>query len=350
MAFFSLFFAFSRSDYLELSFKTFRKHVGTSRPALVKFYSLHCGDCQSQFPGFITASTLYTDVLFAGVDCPKEDDVCEYFQVKDYPATHFFHPGNFTPIPYKGNHSVSEYITYIENITGIQPNPTAPPHIVKITAKSHQKLINDTTCGLLTYITEQCPECPLLLPQLKQLSSAFLADPNITIATVKCKTYPELCPSAVDTLDEPVPDQGLVMNLLFRGQTKKYQGTLQISSMVEAVNRKCGVNRQTNGLLKDSVGTVPEADEIVEDFVTALHKHLLVEKMRAISGAEFYIKTMERFLEKGMDGIKADIAMMAATLKQRKGSEAVLDNIKRRYNVAMKFLPKQIEDDVYANL
>jgi hypothetical protein len=104
-----------------------------------------------------------------------------------------------------------------------------------------------------------------------------------------------------------------------------------------------------SGLLSDEAGLVSGAGEIVTEFLAKPDQaDKAIEKMQQISGTEFYVTVMKRFLTKGKEQIQKDIETLSATLKLRQGSWPTLDSIKRRLNVFQLFVsspkPEPIED------
>jgi hypothetical protein len=64
--------------------------------------------------------------------------------------------------------------------------------------------------------------------------------------------------------------------------------------------------------------------------------------MKDVSGAGFYVKMMERFMDKGIDQLKKDMALMKAMMDTRKASWPTLDEMKRRYNIVNSLVPTPI--------
>jgi hypothetical protein len=104
--------------------------------------------------------------------------------------------------------------------------------------------------------------------------------------------------------------------------------------LVDLINAQCGTERA------DHVGTIPDADVIAMGFVFASNKEDLIEQMKKIEGADFYVKVMERFMDKRLEKLKQDAIDMKNCLEKVTVSKAALDTMKRRYNVYPKFVPK----------
>jgi protein disulfide-isomerase A6 len=123
------------------------------------------------------------------------------------------------------------------------------------------------------------------------------------------------------------------------GTWTNYTGSRSIAALVANVNRKCGVNRRTDGSLEGSAGRIQKADEIAQNFVSSDDRRGLIEKVKEIPGTEFYVKAMERIIAGGIEQLKKDIQAMKKILEEERGSVASLDGMKRRCNVFSSFLP-----------
>jgi hypothetical protein len=182
---------------------------------------------------------------------------------------------------------------------------------------------------------------------IQMRSRVWLAwnSPSIAVGTFDCEWYGPMCRELGVQIYpdyEPEDETGIRSQIrgFNRGEWSNYTGSPSLNGLVQNINRICGVDRRIDGLLGESPGRIPEADEIAKEFITADNQEELIAKMKAIQGAEFYVKIMERFVAKGFDQMKKDIAAMKKNLEMRKGSRRSLDEIKKRYNVINQFIPK----------
>jgi hypothetical protein len=174
---------------------------------------------------------------------------------------------------------------------------------------------------------------------MAQLSSIFSADGNVTSGIIDCERFRETCKPAQlprqGEYDEGSP--GLMM--IINGTLYNYTGPRLINSFVKTVNRECGTHRRIDGLLNDWAGTIKGADDLAKEFMNATDKNDVVQKMKTIEGAGYYVRVMERYLQKGVAQIKADVLEMRTNMENRKLSFSALDAMKQHYNVFMRFLP-----------
>jgi hypothetical protein len=83
----------------------------------------------------------------------------------------------------------------------------------------------------------------------------------------------------------------------------------------------------------------------VTEFLAAEVKDEIIEKMKKVAGAEFYVKAMERYVAQGNHQIQKDVQVMREMLDMRHGSMKALDGMKRRYNIFIKFLPAEGDEE-----
>jgi thioredoxin-like negative regulator of GroEL len=325
------FLFFSRSAYVELSGET-SSLIGGEVPIFVKFYSEQCGHCLAMAEDFDEAAAAFSNVTFGGVECNVNQDLCKVHNISGYPTILLFLPGNKTGIAFNGVRSLDGFCDFVENHTSFKAQRPA-----KVTVDLHplnfENYVNSTKCLFVTFYVPWCGHCKRFLPQTRLAANAFLGDaPNETFGQVNCDQFREFCKDYADGY----PTIALFVN----GVNKSYQGDRTLAGVASFVNAECGTERGTNGLLVDTAGLVPEASAIAQQFIAAADKSGFLEKMKSIPGADFYVKVVERFLAKGEEQIKKDIATMEGILVARKGSSASLDGIKRRYNVFVQFVPK----------
>jgi hypothetical protein len=121
-----------------------------------------------------------------------------------------------------------------------------------------------------------------------------------------------------------------------------YTGSMSVKLFVVDINTRCGVDWRLDGLRRGNAGLIPEADAIAHKFVKAEDKLELIQKMKKIPSAEFYVTLMERGVDKGVEQLRKDRTAIKRNLKEKKGSTKSLDVIKTRYSIlnSVLFRPK----------
>jgi protein disulfide-isomerase A6 len=166
---------------------------------------------------------------------------------------------------------------------------------------------------------------------IKEVANVFQSE-NVTVGSINCQKFKDFC-------EEKGVDVHPTVKVYKFGNWTEFNGRDKVERLVTFVNEQCGTQRARGGLLNDVAGTILAADKLVRPFLKAEEKREIVEQMKAIPGAEFYVKVMERFIAKGSEQIQQDLDSMTAILDQRKGSIATLDGVKKRFNVMNKFVP-----------
>lgn len=324
---------FCRAEYVEITKDNAKQLIGGPKPVFVKFYSPNCGHCRAMAEDFAEAATTFTDVIFAGVDCTANNAVCDSHKVDGYPTLKLFLPGKTDGIEFSGTRSVDSFCDFIENYT--QYKAKRPPQVMhELNPLNFEKRITEEKCTFLTFYAPWCGHCKRFLPQARIAAASLVGEPNISVSKVNCDQYHELC--------ESYGVQGFPTIKLFKGSTAeplKFEGHRTADAVIDFINKECGTEREVGGLLNERAGLIEAAAPVVEEFLTG-DRAAAIEKMKAIPGAEFYVKVMDRYQQKGKEQVEKDMETMMGILTAKKSSWAALDGMKKRYNVFAQFIPK----------
>jgi protein disulfide-isomerase A6 len=341
----------ARAAYVELSPRNFWRYVGGDRPAVVNFYRAGCGKCGRVAGPYSEASTLFNGVVFGGVNCAVEDDLCRGFNLADTPRILLYAPGNRTGAAYTGPRTVAGFVAHVEQETGQRALPSQTRKLTEFSPSAFERAFAPGKCGLALFYESEFVDFKHLLPQFGYLTFVYEPDPTVVIGVVNCSKHADFCQARRAVRNPREGDEPLsIIQIYSRDTWSVYEEAYQMDTWIATVNEECNVGRKVDGLLIDEAGRIPQADEIARDFVEALNKQPLVEKLKAIEGAELYLKVIERFTAGGLDQLKKDVDSMKRNLDERKGSQAVLDGMKRRYNVYQQFIPRDIPSDQQAFL
>jgi hypothetical protein len=124
------------------------------------------------------------------------------------------------------------------------------------------------------------------------------------------------------------------------GTPFNFSGQRTVAGQAEFINEHCGTERGADGLLSNAAGLITAASDIAQALIASADPAPYVAQLKAIAGADSYVKATERFVLNGTDQIAKDMATMAKILASRQSSWSVLDNIKRRYNIFGEFRPR----------
>jgi protein disulfide-isomerase A6 len=321
-----------RSDYVEITTDNVDSLIGGSRPVLVKFYIQGCPFCQGMAIDFEDAALAFDpDVPFGGIDCEAQPSLCTSFNVSGYPVVHLYLAGTRDPITYNVTRSFDGFCDFVENHTEFRAR-RSPNKLLDITPLNFVKLIAERSCVLASFSTPFCAHSKRWLPHLRLAANSFAGEPTIAVGVVNCEQDADLCAEYGVKLFPTVW-------LFEHGRKVPYVGGRNAMEAVAFLNEKCGTRRAVGGLLDDTVGVIEEAGPLVASFV-ANPSNGIIEKMREVEGAEFYVRAMERYRDGGPEQIRKDIAIIEEALEDRRGSWASLDGMKKRLNVLTQFVSK----------
>jgi protein disulfide-isomerase A6 len=282
-------------------------------------------------PAFESASEFFVDspVVFAEVNCVSDRRLCSAHEVWDYPSVELFLAGSTQRIHFDGDRTMVGFADFVEMHTTLKANrkivfdstlrPLSPLTFPELSA-AHR-------CVLAFFFVPDCVHSRRLVPVLENMSKIFEPDPDVAIGAVNCNEFREFC-----------DQHNVTFFPTLRVGRADYSGDQSTQSVLRFVNDNCATERSLNGMLDDAAGTNTEADALVAEFFAADDKTVVINKVRAIQGCEFYVKLMERVATKGADVLEQDAKSMAIILTEKRGSGPALDGMKRRYNVITRFI------------
>jgi thioredoxin-like negative regulator of GroEL len=321
-------------SYIELTADNCESIIGGPNHAFVKFYSPDCPFCKALADEFEEAATAYSTVSFAGVNCDAQADVCAKYGVSGHPVLKLYLKESSEGILFEDHiRTVQTFCDFIDNHTGIKGNrPIRSFH--QLTPGNFDNVLSVNRCLFVTFYTSWCAGSKKFLPQVRIVGHALVAEPNVTIGGVNCETYKDLC----DTY-RVVSFPGI--KLFKEGTIRDYPGDKTAEATLDYINTQCATNREITGLLGPTAGLIPEAQDLIGNFLSADDKRAVIGRMKQIPKSDFYVKVMERFLSSGPEQIEADKRNMMEIMRERKGSWASIDWMKQRYNIFAQFLPKE---------
>ncbi|OHT03690.1 putative protein disulfide-isomerase A6 [Tritrichomonas foetus] len=336
--FFAFFFAFTRSRYEEITNENENSIIGGSSPTLIKFYLTDCHYCQELRPEFLEASDMFPDVIFGGVNCDDFKSICEKHKVDGYPRLLYFAPHKREGIRYADERKANVIADFIEEKTNIKAH-RPPKALINVDPNSIDTFKIQSECVFLSFCDPNENKCKRFTPQLQQAAVAFQLEDHISIGSVNCRKYPDLCTAG--NIHE-IPTNLFYLN----GTSYKYDNPNNLRGIINFINEKCGTERDLDGLLNDTAGLIPEANEIVKEFLSSPDKISKIEQMKQIEGAEFYVKVMERYILQGIEQVHKDLKKMGHMLDEKKGSKKAIDQMKKRYNIFLLFVPRFDEEEL----
>jgi protein disulfide-isomerase A6 len=329
--FVSLLLCLVQSEYVEITSSNVKQLIGGPRPIFVKFYLQTCGHCRAMAEDFAEASATFTNVTFGGIDCKEESKICKRYKVKGYPTIYLFPAGKTTGIEFDGTRSVDGFCDFIENYTTFRAK-RPPKVLVELNPLNFDHYLNQSQCLFVTFYAPWCGHCQHFLPQAKIAAKALQPDTNVILGVLNGDQYREFSAPYVKGFPS--------IKAWINNETIDYTGGRRAGDVISFINEKCGTQRLISGYLNEKAGLIDAASAIVAEFLIAEDKKSYIPKIKEIPGAEFYLKVMERYINKGPEQIKKDMNTIMVILETKKGSWQSMDGMKKRFNVFAEFFPK----------
>jgi protein disulfide-isomerase A6 len=313
------------------------RSVMSANPVVfIKFTKTGSPTCERLKPDFERAATFFGDFPFLGANCFDVNLLCQDYDVTRYPTIGLINQTAVSRRLFEGDRSADGFADFVESETGLKAK-RPPRKLFDLTPISFPKFQTDYNCTFVVFYTPTCSHCLRLLPEVHLASNAFEYERNAKLGIVNCQLFSELCENNSATA---YPVAKLFKNGV---STLAYTGEKSQKGIVGFVNEQCQTRRGIDGFLNDDVGTIEGTEEVVTEFLNDVTKVETIEKMKAIAGAEFYVKIMERIAGKGIDTVRKDAEVIEGMLAQRKGSAAALDGMKTRLNVMRRFVGRTDE-------
>ena len=191
-----------------------------------------------------------------------------------------------------------------------------------LTANTFEKAALGSKGALVEFYAPWCGHCKSLTPVYEELATVFAGDSDeVVIAKVDAPEEEDLA--------RKYEVQGFPTLKCFppgSSEAEEYQGQRDLESLVDFVNKKAGTQRNKDGSLEFSAGTVPVLNELVKArhakvdsaFVEALHAASgnLEADSREAGYARIYVKVAEKMLEKGPEYVQKELARLTSVMSK----------------------------------
>jgi protein disulfide-isomerase A6 len=224
-----------------------------------------------------------------------------------------------------------DFVDFVEKKTQIM-GVTPISFITGLTPFSMRRFVNSSYCSLVMFYMSFSMRSRSFLAPFREISRIFHPDGNVSVGSLACENFTSYC-STYNISSYPL------LVLFQDGAPIRYEGLIYLPGVVEFVNGHCGTHRGNDGLLTDDIGTVPEADALIPSFLSSSDKPSVVDQMKQIPGASFYVRVMERYLAKGPEATEKDIQSMLEMMRSKQGSISKFDEMKQKFNIFLKFAP-----------
>ncbi|KAL0228780.1 hypothetical protein GEMRC1_013400 [Eukaryota sp. GEM-RC1] len=295
---FTLLLSLSLASLTTLTSSNYDDVLSSHKFVLVKYYAQWCGHCKSLAPIYeqLAETMASPDLVIAEIDEAGSKNIMKKEQIKGYPTIKLFRDGKEVK-KYSGPRDLDSLTKFLKAETGKEA--VAPPITSMVTSLYSTNFDKKTAgkCTLVKFYAPWCGHCKAMKQDYDKLSSIFAGEASVSIAEVNCDDDRELC-SKYDIRGYPT-----VKLITQSGDVVDFSGKRDVPSLLSFVNEQCGVQRNEDGTLPESVGRVFEYDQVVRKFFTE-SKSDAIDEMRGIVEenkgdvvAQIYLKVMEKVAE-----------------------------------------------------
>jgi protein disulfide-isomerase A6 len=171
-----------------------------------------------------------------------------------------------------------EEVEFVE--THASTRSTRPPSkLTRLTPLSFPKFVDTPKCLMVLFHTTFGHHHKNMQTAFNDLADVFDPEPNVSIGSVNCEKFRELC-------DEQHITEFPVAKFSLNRRWAEYDGPPDLVGFVCYLNHECGTEREVDGLLKDKAGTITAADQLVIEFVKTEAKADVLQKVKEIQGPD----------------------------------------------------------------
>jgi len=338
--------SFVFAKVVDLDDTKFKEIVGGNVPVLVEFYAPWCDHCQDLKPIYESLADSYDHIsekiIIARIDADKYKDIRKAEDLKIYPTIKLYMPSSKTGILYSNERVLEDFISFINEMTGLVGNPKKiPSFVVDLEDSNFDEVLSDPTKHVMVeFYAPWCGHCKKLAPTYEKVANTFHKDKNIIIARVDAIANVKL---TTKYLVQEFP------TIYFFEANKRDQYPVTYTSgrdeisFVNYINDKCGTYRVPGGGLNNGAGRDANIDKMVIKFITSEHpvekadiKNFIrifnVDQYKDDKNVQYYYKILE-LCEKDRDFIFKEYERVKKILKNLKVEEQYYDDFKMRLNI-----------------
>ncbi|KAL7421534.1 hypothetical protein Q5752_003303 [Cryptotrichosporon argae] len=339
------------SNVVDLDPKSFDELIGKDKPALVEFFAPWCGHCKSLAPVYEQLADAFpTDkVIIAKTDADGVGrPLGSRFDVKGYPTLKWFPAGSIKPVDYSSGRDLDSLVAFVTKESGIKSRikPPPPPAAVQLDAANFDEIaLNEDKNVLVAFTAPWCGHCKSLKPTYEKIARAYAGESDCIVAQM----------DADDADNKPVAARYGVksfptIKFFPKGSSEPivYNTGRSEEQFATFLNEHCGTQRTATGLLTEAAGRVLPLDALAAEFASLTSdKTSILSQAREVlttltnsTGADYYVRAMERIAEKGEGWLAKEQARIAGLLASSNLAPKKLDELKVKSNILASFVEK----------
>ncbi|ORX36848.1 disulfide-isomerase precursor [Kockovaella imperatae] len=346
------------SKVVDLDSKNFENIIGGSKPALVEFFAPWCGHCKNLAPTYEQLADAFPSdkVVIAKTDADGVGkELGNRFGVTGFPTLKWFPAGSLEPQDYSGGRDLDSLASFVSRESGVKSNikPPPPPAAVELDYSNFNDIaLNDSKDVLVAFTAPWCGHCKNLKPAYESVARAFASEPSVVVAQM----------NADDEANRPIASQYGVQSFptikFFPKGGKEpvaYSSGRTEEQFIEFLNENCGTYRTAGGSLSAKAGKVLTLDKLASNFFTAdlpSRSDIVAETKKSLAelgssvstSASYYLKAMERIMDKGESWLTKEQARIAGLLQSPALAPTKIDELKIKANILSSFAEKKVEE------
>lgn len=312
----------------------------------MEFYAPWCGHCKNLAPEWEIAGNLFQpqdDIIIAAFDATTDESIASRHNVQGYPTIKFFPKDAQNPEEYQGGRQAEDIVKWVNNRIGtnrkLKSEPTA---VTTLTVDNFDSKALGSKAALVEFYAPWCGHCKQLTPKYEQLAVAFAGDKDVLIAKVDATEEPEL--------GKKYEVAGFPTIKFFpagSSDAEDYDGSRELDDFVEFINKKVGTQRNKDGSLAISAGTVKVLNDIIAarkgvideaflDAITAASSNFDKNSQDFISSKQ-YITITKKVLDKGNSYIVNELTRLGKIISSDNVLPVKRTNFQLKHNVLSAF-------------
>ncbi|GFZ44141.1 protein disulfide-isomerase [Saitozyma sp. JCM 24511] len=348
------------SNVIDLDTKNFDKIVGGSKGG--SLVELWCGHCKNLAPTYEQLADAFPSdkVVIAKTDADGVGrELGSRYGVTGFPTLKWFPAGSTEAVDYTGGRDLDSLAAFVTEKSGVKSKikPPPPPAAVQLDSSNFADIALDESKNVLVAFTAPwCGHCKNMKPAYENVARAFLPETDCVVAQM----------NADDEENKPIASEYGVrsfptIKFFPKGADKEpvvYSSGRSEEQFIEFLNEHCGTHRSASGLLTETAGKVLPLDKLASNFFTASlpERPAILDEAKkylaSLSGVEkkvkdsaaYYVRAMERIVEKGEAWLTKEQARIAGLLASPSLAPTKLDELKIKANILSSFAVQKITD------
>ncbi|KAJ9099698.1 hypothetical protein QFC20_005631 [Naganishia adeliensis] len=351
------------SNVVTLTTENFDQIIGQGKPALVEFYASWCGHCKRLVPTWEELADSFSGayqkdrVIIAKIDADIEKEIGQRYGIQGFPTLKWFNANDLqNPEDYNGGRDLADLAGFVTEKSGIRSNikAPAPPNVKQLGAGNFKKEVLESGKDVLVaFKAPWCGHCKTMTKPYENVAQAFKSESNCIVAEV---------PDSDSEINRALAAENGVNSyptIKFfpkdGSDAIPYTGARNEEGFVQFLNEHCGTHRTASGSLLETAGRALPLDKLAYQFFSAPHVDragILARAKEVVANltapasttGAYYVKAMERVLEKGEDWIKKETARFTKLSSSTSLAPAKMDEIIIKRNILSSFITQPLAD------